>query len=79
MTEWLRAHDPEIKIEPDEVLDYYWVSIPYPCKQLIDLGDGRFHCKLHDSKPQACKDYPLLSDELKDGCGFRFEDLPTET
>lgn len=71
--EWIRAHDPEIRVERDEdAQGYWWVSMPYPCKQLVDLGDGRFHCKLHDKKPRVCKLYPEPTDELKEGCGYRF-------
>lgn len=72
--EWMRARDPEIKIQPYEgIEDYYWVSIPYSCKQLEHVGDGKYHCKLHDSKPELCKQYPEHLDELKPGCGFEFD------
>lgn len=74
--DWVRAHDPDIKTEPDEdEPGFYWVMLPYPCKQLVDLGDGKYGCKLHDSKPEICKKYPELTDEIKPGCGYEFVDV----
>ncbi|MCE5197783.1 MAG: YkgJ family cysteine cluster protein [Armatimonadota bacterium] len=71
--EWLRARDTEIKVVPDEdVREYYWVSIPYPCTHLVDMGNGVFHCDMHDTKPEICKRYPEPTDDLKPGCGYRF-------
>jgi len=71
--EWIAAHDPAIKVEPaaDQV-GYYYVSIPYPCRHLIEIGDGKFACDMHDAKPAMCKRYPGPDDELKEGCGYRF-------
>lgn len=77
--EWMQAHDPEITIIPDEdAQGYYWVSVPYPCKQLIDIGDGKYSCAMHDKKPRLCKQYPESTDELKPGCGYRFAENDAE-
>lgn len=71
--EWIQAHDSEIKVVPDkDVLDYCWVSIPYKCKQLVDMGNGKFKCKLQNEKPFVCRQYPEPTDELKPGCGYHF-------
>lgn len=71
--EWICARDPEIRVEPDaDVKGYYHVSIPYPCKHLTDMGDGKLSCDLHDTKPTLCKRYPEPTDDLKPGCGYGF-------
>lgn len=71
--EWIRARDPGIQIVPHEdAEDFFWMAVPYPCKQLIEQDDGRYSCKLHNEKPYVCKQYPEPTDELKPGCGFRF-------
>jgi Fe-S-cluster containining protein len=71
--EWIRARDPEIQLVPyDSVEDCYLMAVPYPCKQLVDIGDGKYGCKLHETKPYLCKQYPESTDELKPGCGFNF-------
>ena len=72
--EWIRARDSEIQIVPDDdVMDYYWISMPYPCQHLVELEDGRFSCDMHDHKPSICKRYPEPTDELKPGCGYHFD------
>lgn len=71
--EWIQAHDCEIKVVPDEdVKGYCWVSMPYKCRQMVDIGGGKFSCQMHDGKPLVCKQYPLPTDDLKPGCGYQF-------
>jgi len=71
--EWIKARDPEIQIVPDiDVKEYYWLSVPYPCKHLVDMGGGKFTCDMHDRKPSLCVRYPEPTDDLKPGCGFSF-------
>ncbi|MCX6344673.1 MAG: hypothetical protein NT018_06330 [Armatimonadetes bacterium] len=71
--QWIRARDPEILVVPDEAVEgYCWVSIPYLCTSLTDIGGGGFHCTLQESKPVQCKQYPESTDELKPGCGYHF-------
>ena len=73
--EWIRAHDPDIRIEPDPAMEgHYWMSTPYKCSQLIETEDGKFICKMHENKPEICKRYPESTNDLKPGCGYFFFD-----
>lgn len=78
--EWIQARDPQIKIVPDEeVADYHWVTIPYLCVHLKEVGGGRYECDMHGSKPAQCKRYPESIDELKPGCGYAFRASDTDS
>lgn len=34
--------------------------------------EGKARCKVYDYRPDFCRDFPEVPDDLVDGCGFYF-------
>jgi len=41
------------------------------CKYLIKEQDGRTKCSIYDQRPEICRNYPLETSELHEGCGYK--------
>lgn len=42
------------------------------CPHLIENADGTTSCDIYIKRPRFCRLYPLVPDDLVEGCSFKF-------